>query len=80
MLRRVQLLLLFCLCAHLLNGIAVAAGTVLDAAVDAADGGGADLHRLDDLQVAPSSSNFAACRRCAISEISFTVHRSSKKA
>ena len=51
MLRRVQLLLLFCLCAHLLDGVAVAAGAVLDAAVDAADGGGADLHRLYDLVV-----------------------------
>ena len=51
MLRRVRLLLLFCLCAHLLNGVAVAAGAVLDAAIDTADGGSADLHRLDDLLV-----------------------------
>ena len=49
--RRVRLLLLFRLCAHLLDGVAVAAGTVLDAAVDAADGGGADLHGLYDLVV-----------------------------
>ena len=37
--------------AHLFNGLAVAAGAVLDAAVDAADGGGADLHGLYDLVV-----------------------------
>ena len=46
--RVAALLLLF---AHLFNGLPVAAGAVLDAAVDAADGGGADLHRLDDLLV-----------------------------
>ena len=34
-----------------LDGVAVAAGAVLDAAVDAADGGGADLYRLYDLVV-----------------------------
>ena len=49
--RRVRLVLLFCLCAHLLNGVAVAVGAVLDATVDAADSGSADLHRLDDLLV-----------------------------
>lgn len=36
---------------HFFNGIAVAAGAILDAAVDAADGGGADLHGLHDLVV-----------------------------
>ena len=48
----VLLLLLWILgAAHLFNGRAVAAGAVLDAAVDAADGGGADLHGLYDLVV-----------------------------
>ena len=40
-----------CALLYLLDGVAVAAGAVLDAAVDAADGGGADFHRLYDLVV-----------------------------
>ena len=33
------------------DDVAVAAGAVLDAAVDPADGGRADLHRFDDLVI-----------------------------
>ena len=40
-----------CALLYLLDGVAVAAGAVLDAAVDAADGGRADLHGLYDLVV-----------------------------
>ena len=40
-----------CALVYLLDGVAVAAGAVLDAAVDAADGGSADLHGLYDLVV-----------------------------
>ena len=36
---------------YFFNGIPIAAGTILDAAVDPADGGGADLHGFDDLVI-----------------------------
>ena len=45
----------------LLDDIAITAGAVLDAAVDAADGGCADLHLLHDLVVGAAAQQKLRC-------------------
>ena len=65
----------------LLDDIAVTAGAVLDAAVDAADGGRADLHLLHDLVVGAAAQQQLRCFQPLrhVGDLFPAVHRSSKK-